>query len=164
VHQCATAPAADKSVAAAASGARDEELPADNLMYAWANAYLVASTASLVVDGFRSDRTGHASMRSALSWTAGRARVDAALPHLRALGSELVFCKVLGRCSFHVVLEQQRAGVALRVHLGGSAGLAVADDGVRARWRGHVRERDGADDSHIPVGRPRRHRRAVSKF
>jgi drug/metabolite transporter (DMT)-like permease len=136
---------------------------ADNLMYAWAYAYLPASTASLVAASSLAfsalfgraivkNRLRLSSLNAIVVITAGvvvvaldsgsdrppgvTARQYALGFVLDVLGSalhglifalsELVFVKVLGRRSFHVVLEQQ-AAVSLCAFAFTSVGLAVTD-------------------------------------
>ncbi|KAK3132694.1 hypothetical protein QOZ80_6AG0526400 [Eleusine coracana subsp. coracana] len=136
---------------------------ADNLMYAWAYAYLPASTASLVAASSLAfsalfgrvivkNRLNLSSLNAIVVITAGvvivaldsgsdrppgvTARQYALGFVLDVLGSalhglifalsELVFVKVLGRRSFHVVLEQQ-AAVSLCAFAFTSAGLAATD-------------------------------------
>ncbi|GJN34607.1 hypothetical protein PR202_gb23285 [Eleusine coracana subsp. coracana] len=136
---------------------------ADNLMYAWAYAYLPASTASLVAASSLAfsalfgrvivkNRINLSSLNAIVVITAGvvivaldsgsdrppgvTARQYALGFVLYVLGSalhglifalsELVFVKVLGRRSFHVVLEQQ-AAVSLCAFAFTSAGLAATD-------------------------------------
>ena len=83
--------------------------------------------------------------------------------------SELVFARVLGRRSFHVVLEQQ-AAVSLCAFAFTSAGLAAAE-GFQAMRREAARFARGGEAAyanvmvwtagHVPARRARRHRRAV---
>ncbi|KAG2636758.1 hypothetical protein PVAP13_2NG470800 [Panicum virgatum] len=171
---------------------------ADNLMYAWAYAYLPASTASLVVASslafsalfgraIAKNRLSLSSLNAVVVITAGvmivaldsgsdrppgvTARQYALGFALDVLGSalhglifallELIFARVLGRRSFHVVLEQQAAVSLCARRRRGLPGDAPRGGAVRARRRGCVRERDGVDGRHVPAGRARRHRRAV---
>ncbi|KAL6844579.1 hypothetical protein ACP4OV_025238 [Aristida adscensionis] len=135
---------------------------ADNLMYAWAYAYLPASTASLVAASslafsalfgraIAKNRLTLPSVNAVVVITAGVAvvaldsgadRPPGVTARQYALGfvldvlgsalhglifalSELVFARVLGRRSFHVVLEQQ-AAVSLCAFAFTTAGLAAA--------------------------------------
>ncbi|XP_062193426.1 probable purine permease 5 [Phragmites australis] len=136
---------------------------ADNLMYAWAYAYLPASTASLVAASSLAfsalfgraivkNRLTLSSLNAVVVITAGvvivaldsgsdrppgvTARQYALGFVLDVLGSalhglifalsELVFAKILGRRSFHVVLEQQ-AAVSLSAFAFTSVGLAISE-------------------------------------
>jgi drug/metabolite transporter (DMT)-like permease len=144
---------------------------ADNLMYAWAYAYLPASTASLVAASslafsalfgraIAKNRLSLSSVNAVVVITAGVVivaldsgsdRLPGVTARQYALGfvldvlgsalhglifalSELVFAKVLGRRSFHVVLEQQ-AAVSLCAFAFTSAGLAAAAEGFPAMRR-----------------------------
>uniref|UniRef100_A0A0E0B6H4 Probable purine permease n=1 Tax=Oryza glumipatula TaxID=40148 RepID=A0A0E0B6H4_9ORYZ len=144
---------------------------ADNLMYAWAYAYLPASTASLVAASslafsalfgcaIAKNRLRLSSLNAVVVITAGVViialdsgsdRYPGITGRQYALGlvwdvlgsalhglifalSELVFVRVLGRRSFHVVLEQQ-AMVSLCAFAFTTAGLAVSGGGFPAMRR-----------------------------
>ncbi|KAG8050337.1 hypothetical protein GUJ93_ZPchr0009g1038 [Zizania palustris] len=122
---------------------------ADNLMFAWAYAYLPASTASLVAASSLvfSAIFGYVIVKNRLYLSSLNAISDrypgitgkqytlgfvwdvlgSALHGLIFALSELVFVKILGKRSFHVVLEQQ-AMVSFCAFVFTSVGLAVNGD------------------------------------
>ncbi|KAG2645171.1 probable purine permease 5 isoform X2 [Panicum virgatum] len=159
---------------------------ADNLMYAWAYAYLPASTASLVAASslafsalfgraVAKNRLSLSSLNAVVVITAGVAivaldsgsdRPPGVTARQYALGfaldvlgsalhglifalSELVFARVLGRRSFHVVLEQQ-AAVSLCAFAFTSAGLAAAE-GFPAMRREAARFARGGEAAYANV-------------
>ncbi|KAL6601581.1 hypothetical protein ACP70R_044801 [Stipagrostis hirtigluma subsp. patula] len=159
---------------------------ADNLMYAWAYAYLPASTASLVAASslafsalfgraIAKNRLTLSSLNAVVVITAGVAIValdsgsdrpagvtarqyalgfvldvlGSALHGLIFALSELVFARVLGRRSFHVVLEQQ-AAVSLCAFAFTSAGLAAAE-GFPAMRREAAGFRGGGEGAYANV-------------
>ncbi|XP_039834651.1 probable purine permease 5 [Panicum virgatum] len=162
----------------------------DNLMYAWAYAYLPTSTASLVAvlspafaalfgRAVAKNRLSLSSLNAVVVITAvvaivaldsgsdrGRPAPPGVTARQYALGfaldvlgsalhglifalSELVFARVLGRRSFHVVLEQQ-AAVSLCAFAFTSAGLAAAE-GFPAMRREAARFARGGEAAYANV-------------
>ncbi|KAL6331565.1 hypothetical protein AAG906_011505 [Vitis piasezkii] len=104
---------------------------ADNLMYAYAYAYLPASTASLLASSSlcslhysdRYDNVSDSQYIMGFIWDI----LGSALHGLIFALSELVFVKLLGRISFHVVLEQQ-VMVSLFAFIFTTVGVIVEKD------------------------------------